>query len=132
MRRCNWKGIDPETLALTVAVGLLLGVFPMYGCPTIFCTLAALALRLNMPAVQIVNLLTSPLQLALAIPFARLGEHIVPLRASLHGHGRQFAWGIAAAVLHAIAGWACAAVPVAAILYLLAVYGLRCRRSQTA
>ena len=132
----SWKldltGADPDTLALSVAVALLLGVFPMYGCPTLFCTAAALALRLNMPAVQLINLLTSPLQLALAIPFARLGERIVPLRAPLHGQGWHFAWTVLAAVLHAVAGWACAGVPAAVILYLVAVGGLRCRSTHLA
>jgi uncharacterized protein (DUF2062 family) len=128
----EWTCVDPETLALTVAVGALMGVFPMYGCPTLLCTAAALALRLNMPAVQLINLLASPLQLALAVPFARLGERIVPLRASLHAHGWQLAWGILAAVLHAVAGWACAAVPIALVLYCAAVCGLRRRRLASA
>src|ERR1039458_6321047 len=67
-------GPSAASLTIILAVGLVLGTFPMYGCPTVFCLLAAIALRLNAPALQLVNQLSSPLQLALLIPFARLGE----------------------------------------------------------
>ena len=44
------EGIAPETMALSVALAVLLGVFPVYGCPTLLCAGAALLLRLNLPA----------------------------------------------------------------------------------
>lgn len=68
----------PEVLALSLAFGLVLGVFPMYGIPTLLCAGAAVVLRLNHPALQLVNLLSSPLQFALFMPFHRLGERLLP------------------------------------------------------
>jgi uncharacterized protein (DUF2062 family) len=71
------QGVTPEKLALSLAIGLGLGILPVLGISTILCTMAALALRLNLPAIQLVNYLAAPLQLVLIIPFVRLGEHLV-------------------------------------------------------
>ncbi|NWG14061.1 MAG: DUF2062 domain-containing protein [Acidobacteria bacterium] len=56
-----------------MAFGVALGVFPALGATTLLCTLAALALRLNLPAIQLVNYIVYPLQLFLLIPFMKLG-----------------------------------------------------------
>ena len=71
------QGVTPEKLALSLAFGLGLGIIPILGVSTILCTGVALALRLNLPAIQLVNYLASPVQLALIIPFVRLGEHLL-------------------------------------------------------
>ena len=59
------EGVTAETLALSIGLALVLGVFPVYGCPTLLCAAAAIVLRLNLPAMQLDNALTTPLQLAL-------------------------------------------------------------------
>ena len=68
------QGITPEKVALSVAFGVVLGVFPVIGATTILCALAAVALRLNLPAIQVVNYFSMPLQLARLLPLMRLGE----------------------------------------------------------
>jgi uncharacterized protein (DUF2062 family) len=68
------QGLSPKKLALCVALGLLLGTFPVLGSTTLLCTAAAIAFRLNMPAIQLINYFTYPLQLLLFIPFIRGGE----------------------------------------------------------
>lgn len=68
------QGASPEKLALSIAVGLVLGIFPGVGMTTILCTLAALRFGLNLPAIQLVNYFVYPLQLVLLIPFIRAGE----------------------------------------------------------
>jgi uncharacterized protein (DUF2062 family) len=68
------QGVTPEKIALSVALGVTLGVVPVLGSTTALCTLAALLLRLNLPAIQLVNYFVYPLQIALLIPFFRLGE----------------------------------------------------------
>ena len=68
------QGITPEKIALTIALGLVLGIFPILGSTTLLCGLAALWLRLNQPAIQLVNYFAYPLQLALIIPIYRAGE----------------------------------------------------------
>ena len=66
----------PEKVALSVALGAALGVFPAVGWTTALCALAAIILRLNLPAIQIVNYLVYPAQIALLVPFFRLGEKL--------------------------------------------------------
>jgi len=118
------QGLSTETIALTLAVGLALGTFPVFGCPTVFCILAALALRLNLPALQVVNQLSSPLQILLLVPFARLGSRV------LGAHGASAmpaAWRLSTAAMHAVAGWLCTCLPVGILLYFALVHILRKR-----
>lgn len=68
------QGITPEKIALTIALGVVLGIFPILGSTTLLCGLAAVAWRLNQPIIQLVNYFTYPLQLALIIPIYRGGE----------------------------------------------------------
>ncbi len=68
------QGITPEKIALSMAFGLVLGVFPALGWTTLLCFVAAVWFRLNVPAMQLVNYLMYPLQLALLVPFIRAGE----------------------------------------------------------
>ena len=70
------QGVTPEKMALSLALGAALGVFPVLGTTTALCALAAFVWRLNLPAIQIVNYFVYPLQIALLIPFFRLGERL--------------------------------------------------------
>jgi uncharacterized protein (DUF2062 family) len=67
-------GLSPEGLAWSLSVGLALGINPMFGTATMLCVGAATLFRLNQPAMQLANYLAYPLQLALLIPFIRMGE----------------------------------------------------------
>ena len=125
--RASVAGLSPEAAALILTVGLVLGVFPVFGCPTVLCALAALLLRLNLPAIQLVNQVSSPLQLALLIPFGRFGSLF--FRAS----GLPGAWQVAGAARNAIFGWLCLSVPLGIMLYFVLVFTLRrCRWSGSA
>ena len=68
------QGITPDKLALSLAFGVGVGIFPVLGVSTPLLTLIAVALKLNLPAIQLVNYSMTPVQLLLAIPFVRLGE----------------------------------------------------------
>lgn len=70
------QGLSPEKLALCVALGVTLGIFPVLGSTTALCVIVGLMLGLNQPAMQSVNYLVYPLQLILLIPFYRLGEFV--------------------------------------------------------
>jgi len=70
------QGVTPEKMALSLALGVALGVFPVLGTTTALCALAAFIWRLNLPAIQIVNYFVYPLQIVLLIPFFRLGENL--------------------------------------------------------
>src|SRR6187399_1944856 len=71
------QGVTPRELALCLALGTALGLIPILGVSTALCALGALVLRLNMPAIQLVNYLLTPLQLVLIIPLLRFGEYLV-------------------------------------------------------
>jgi uncharacterized protein (DUF2062 family) len=124
-----------ETLALSVGLALVLGVFPVYGCPTLLCAAAAIVLRLNLPAMQLVNALTTPLQLALLIPFHRLGDWLLPgvgaadplVPAGVRSEAWRFLDGIWTLAVHAVAGWFCVCAPLGILLYLILKYAGRRR-----
>jgi len=68
------QGITPDKIALTLALGCTLGIFPILGSGFLLCGVAAWALKLNQPIIQATGTLTYPLQLLLLIPFYRSGE----------------------------------------------------------
>ncbi len=71
------QGFTPQKIALTIALGLNLGVIPLLGSTTLLCALAAFWLKLNQPVIQLVNWLVYPLQFMLLLPFVRLGEWLM-------------------------------------------------------
>lgn len=71
------QGISPRRLALTLALGFAVGCIPVIGIPTFLCAALAIALRLNLPAIQAANYAAMPFQLALIVPFVRLGGRLV-------------------------------------------------------
>ncbi len=59
------EGISPEDLALTVTLGIIVGVFPVVGTTSLLSFLAAWAFGLNVPILQVIDLVMSPFCLAL-------------------------------------------------------------------
>lgn len=129
------QGITPEKIALTIALGLALGVTPVIGSTTLLCTLAAAVLRLNLPAIQLVNGLAYPLQLALIVPFLRAGAWIfhAPLPAltvaSLFTLIHAGVWHAIAtlwtATMHALVAWLVFSPAAAILVYALSLPLLR-------
>jgi uncharacterized protein (DUF2062 family) len=129
------QGISPEKIALSLAVGLVLATCPILGVTTALCALAAAALRLNHVAIQLVNYAAYPLQLALLLPFWRLGASVfnaarVPLSPSqVAVLFRVDFWGASAlylgTALRAAAVWALVAPIAIYLLYRLLAILLR-------
>lgn len=129
------QGVSPRRLALAVAVGLVVGVFPILGTTAVLCTCLALGLRLNILAVHTVHYAVTPLQLLLVIPFARLGEWIAgaaeqPL--SIDSGMRLIKSGFLnavvelwSAIVHAMLGWLVVAPLALTLAFLLAERLLR-------
>ncbi len=121
------QGATPEGLALSLAVGITIGTFPIVGTTTVLCLLLALVLRLNIAAIQLVNWFVYPAQLALLIPFVRIGERLFGARSvplSISEIEARFREGFAQALstyghelLSAIAAWAMVAPLLAALLF---------------
>lgn len=75
--RAHIADLSPEAIALILALGLVLGVFPVFGFPTVLCAVAAFLCRINLPAIQLVNQICSTLQYLLLIPLGRAGARVV-------------------------------------------------------
>jgi uncharacterized protein (DUF2062 family) len=68
------KGMSVRKISLSIAFGIVLGIFPVLGTTTLLCTIAAFIFRLNFPAIQVVNYVVYPLQIFLLAPFYALGS----------------------------------------------------------
>jgi Uncharacterized protein conserved in bacteria (DUF2062) len=120
--RATIAEIPPERAALLLCVGLVLGVFPIAGVPTLLCLFAAFVLRLNAPALQLLNRLSSPLQIVLLLPLARIGSRLCGAAIGSEG---SWSTKIAAAGVHAVAGWASTCVPAGVLLYVILLATMR-------
>lgn len=128
-------GVTPEKLAMSIALGVALGVFPMLGSTTALCALAALIFRLNLPAIQIVNYFVYPAQIALLLPFFRLGEKLfgaphLPLSLTqLISMVRRSYWGslhfLWVSTWHAMVAWCLLALAFAPLAYVVLLPLLR-------
>ncbi len=125
------QGLSPRRLALCVAIGIVVGNIPVLGVSTVLCTIIALALRLNLPAMQIAQAAMAPFQVLLIIPFVRLGEWMTgsaPQPLSIQADLALIAQGaghamlvLRDAILHAAIAWILVAPPAAWALYLVFV-----------
>ena len=128
-------GITPEKIALSLAFGIVLGIFPVLGSTTVLCAVAALIFQLNLPAIQLVNYLIYPLQLFLLVPFIRMGEKLfraAPLQFSLAQilamvradlpHAISTLW---LAEVHAMSAWLLIGSPALFLIYFLLSRTLR-------
>jgi len=122
------QGVTPKKLALSLSLGIAFGLMPVFGIATALCALAAVLLRLNMPAIQLANYLVTPLQLILLIPQLRFGEILANAPRSpvtLESASALVAGGavnavhvLATAIGHAMLGW----IVIAPILTLALYY----------
>ena len=123
------QGISPDKIALCMSIGVVIGIFPLIGATTVLCAIIALILRLNLPAMQIVNYLIYPLQIALLIPFFQFGAFLFgadPLSVSAQDLMAMFKsdfWGsinrLWGTTLRAIAAWGLICLPATAGAYYI-------------
>ncbi|HKN75714.1 MAG TPA: DUF2062 domain-containing protein [Candidatus Acidoferrum sp.] len=123
------QGVTPEKMALSIALGVALGVFPVLGTTTALCALVAFILRLNLPAIQIVNFFVYPLQIVLLIPFFRAGEllfgapHLPLSAAQIVATVRANFWGATrflwTTTWHAVVVWCLIAPVFVGLAYLV-------------
>ena len=69
-------GATPRSLAWSIAAGVLIGINPVVGSTTLICLAVSFRFRLNVIATQIANHAMFPLELALVVPFIRLGSRV--------------------------------------------------------
>jgi uncharacterized protein (DUF2062 family) len=121
------QGIEPQTLAFTLALGFAVGAMPVLGVATPLCVALAWALRLNHAAIQAANYAAYPVQLAMMAPFVRLGgwlfarvegRELAPATL-LHISARSVLPRLGALMTEAMLGWLVVAVPTVALVTLV-------------
>ncbi|VVB08696.1 unnamed protein product [Arabis nemorensis] len=72
------RGTEPKQLAFSAALGITLGIFPICGVPVFLCgiAIAFLGSVCHAPTVMLANIIATPVELALVVPFLRLGEKV--------------------------------------------------------
>jgi uncharacterized protein (DUF2062 family) len=123
------QGVPPEKIALTIALGISIGVIPVIDSTTMLCTLAAVTLRLNLPGILLINGVVYPLQLTLLVPFLRAGAWIFRVDGPKLSIGQIFhmiranAWHaittLWVATMHALVVWLIAGCAVSLVAYLV-------------
>jgi uncharacterized protein (DUF2062 family) len=119
------QGATPEGLATSLATGAAIGLLPFLGTTTVLCALAGRLFRLNHVALQVTNYLLYPAQVALIVPFVRLGETLLGAEAmpidpatvitEFTASPAAFLSKFGMAGVHAFLAWALV-VPAAALL----------------
>jgi uncharacterized protein (DUF2062 family) len=127
------QGISPRRLALTLALGFAIGCIPVVGIPTVLCAGLALALKLNLPAIQAANYVVMPLQVALIVPFVRLGGWLFTFGSSravesgslLHTSPLELLLRMGGLAGQAMLGWLVIALPAVALMTVTLTVVLR-------
>ena len=124
------QGISVNRVSWTVALGLVLGVFPVMGTTSLVCLLVGWAFRLNQALLHVFKTIVYPLHLALILVFIRLGERLygVPLISfsipELMGKFKadplKFVQDFGTAAWHGVSAWLVIA-PFAVMLIKIAV-----------
>jgi uncharacterized protein (DUF2062 family) len=70
------KGTSVEKLSVSLALGLIIGLIPLYGFTTLIVAIAALILRQNFIVMQVTHFIVQPLQLLMLIPFLKIGDSL--------------------------------------------------------
>lgn len=71
------NGISHKRLAVSLALGVTIGLIPFYGMTTLLVGVVAFALRLDFIIMQVVHYIVQPVQIALLIPFFKAGNHFL-------------------------------------------------------
>jgi len=121
------QGITPQRIALTIALGFILGLFPILGTTTALCALFGLLLKLNQPIIQLVNWVAAPLQIPGIYLFVRAGEWLTrtppvsfsvsALLLAFKASPLDFFRRYGATGLRGVLAWCLIAPAIAALLY---------------
>jgi uncharacterized protein (DUF2062 family) len=120
------QGTTPEGIALSLACGTAVGLFPVLGTTTLLGLALAPALRLNLALVQAANWAVYPLQLMLVLPLVRLGDWLagsaafvlaVPPAAAVPGEAVSSLARVGVSVFHGVLGWVTVVPVVVTVVY---------------
>ncbi len=125
------RGITPEKLSWTIALGFTLGIFPIIGSTSLVCFIAGYFLKLNQAILHLFKSLTYPLHIALILVFIHLGQQLngVPLlpfsisemMSQFKDSPAQFARDFGMAAWYGIEAWAIAALILIPIIRIISL-----------
>ena len=135
IRELFLQGTSPRKIALCFACGVTLAVFPVIGATTLLCGVVAMTLGLNLPAIQAVNYLAAPLQLALLLPLMRVGDFLFGASGSalsveqvltmIRQHPGLAITALGISTLHAVVAWLLLAPVAFVVLYFPTSHALK-------
>lgn len=125
------RGITPEKLSWTIALGMTLGIFPIMGSTSLVCFIAGYFLKLNQAILHLFKSITYPLHLALILVFIRLGQQLngvelikfsIPqMMKQFKDSPAQFGRDFGMAALYGIEAWAIAAIVLIPVLRIISL-----------
>jgi uncharacterized protein (DUF2062 family) len=135
IRKALKNGVSQKRLAVSLALGITVGLIPFYGITTLLVGALAYALRLDFVIMQTVHYVVHPIQLALMIPFFKAGSFFIAndeINFTLKGYIALFKsdFGMALSELWkmnllAIIIWGLLAIPLFYSLYYLFIYSIK-------
>jgi uncharacterized protein (DUF2062 family) len=110
------QGLTPHKIALTIAIGSAMAMFPILGTTTAMCLAIGIFMRLNQPIIQAVNYACTPIHLTFIFYSFRWGDRLFGVAHSrfqfrsmmrlLHEHPLDFVQTYSLTAFHAIVVWA--------------------------
>lgn len=110
------QGLTPEKIALTIAIGSSIAMFPLLGTTTIICLIIGVFMKLNQPIIQAVNYACTPIHIPFIFYSFKWGEQLFGaehsrlemrvMRRLLLEDPLQFARDYSLTAVHAIVVWA--------------------------
>jgi len=129
------QGVSIEKIALTLALSVSLGIFPILGSTSLVCLLVGGLLRLNLPFLLVTKSFFVGLHLALIMVFIRMGESlnrvepitlgIDEMLAEFKESPSQFFQDFGLTAWYAIQAWFLVAIPLTVGLHFLFRWLLR-------
>ena len=123
------QGTSPHKLALTIAIGIIMGIVPLIGFISFVCLALAYLLRLNIPIMMAVFYTMYPIQLVLYIPFIQLGSwlfnappfpfSVTQLKQELSENWLQTLQQVGYLNLLGVLSWASLSIPIGVTLYFI-------------
>ena len=120
------SGLTLESIALSFALGISCGVFPIPGVTSIVGALFVWMLKANLVASTALNYLMTPFNLMLMVPFIRAGEYLFnvkdPIQFSMEPFSQKFFKALShysGALSRAVFVWLILLGPSTYILYIL-------------
>ena len=68
------QGLTPKKIALTIAIGSSIAMFPILGTTTLICLIVGVFMKLNQPIIQAVNVACTPIHIPFIFYSFKWGE----------------------------------------------------------